>query len=66
MDDEEGLKLEPVILERGFDSEMTEFHQGSDIDSLLINMYDHIKKKIENPKLTDSEFKITRDTLYTY
>ena len=64
-DEEEGLKLEPIIIDRAFNSKMTEFHQGSDIDSILNNMFDHIKKQIENPKLSDSEFKL-KEILYTH
>ena len=45
-----------VIVEKVFNSLMTEVYQGSDIEELLKQMFAHIKTQIDNPALPKSGF----------
>ena len=46
--------LYDIIVEKVFNSKMTEVFQGSNIEELLQNMFAYIKMQIENPKLPKS------------
>ena len=45
-----------IIVEKVFNSKMTEVFQGSNIEELLQNMFAYIKPQIEKPKLPKSGF----------
>ena len=45
-----------IIVEKVFNSKMTEVFQGSNIEELLQNMFAYIKTQIGNPKLPKSGF----------
>ena len=45
-----------IIVEKVFNSKMTDVFQGSNIEELLQNMFAYIKSQIENPKLPKSGF----------
>ena len=50
-------KDNPVgIVDKVFNSKMTEFYQGSIFDELIDEMFAHMKKQIENPSLPKSGF----------
>ena len=52
----EGNSDSYIRTEMSFNSKMTEFFQGSDIDGLLGVMFSHIKTQIGNPKMPQSGF----------
>ena len=55
-EDIEGTGDQYIRIEMPFNSLMTEFFNGSNIEELLERMFAHIKTQTENPKFPESEF----------
>ena len=55
-EDIEGTGDQYIRIEMSFNSLMTEFFNGSNIEELLERMFAHIKTQTENPKFPESEF----------
>ena len=47
-----------ILVDKVFNSKMTEFFQGSDLNELLDGMFNHMKKQVENPAFEKSGFVI--------
>ena len=45
-----------TMVEMPFNSLMTEFFEGSDINDLIQRMFAHIKTQVENPQIPESSF----------
>ena len=43
-----------------FNSLMTEFFEGSDINELIKRMLAHIKAQVENPRMPESRFTLIK------
>ena len=55
-EDIEGTGDQYIRIEMPFNSLMTEFFNGSNIEELLERMFGHIKTQTENPKFPESAF----------
>ena len=49
-----------IKVEMTFNSLMTEFFEGSDINNLIQRMLAHIKTQTENPKFPESGFSLDK------
>ena len=49
-----------IKVEMTFNSLMTEFFEGSDINNLIQRMLPHIKTQTENPKFPESGFSLDK------
>ncbi|MCE2507635.1 MAG: hypothetical protein J4F36_14440, partial [Nitrosopumilaceae archaeon] len=52
------MNVDRDIADLVFNSKMTEFYQGSDIDALLSNMFEYIIEETEHPALPTSGFEV--------
>ena len=49
-----------IMMEMPFNSLMTEFFEGSDINDLIQRMLAHIKTQVENPRMPESGFTLDK------
>ena len=54
LEDDFGNIIGVDMVEKAFNSRMTEIHQGSDLNEIIDEMLTHMKTQIENPALTNS------------
>ena len=54
---QEHMNIEIDIVDRAFNSKMTEVHRGDDLDETVDGMIAHMKTQIENPALLRSGFR---------
>ena len=58
--DEDGNIIRIDMVDKAFNSQMTEVFQGSNLDEVIDEMFAHMKTQIENPALAKSRFKFYR------
>ena len=56
LEDDFGNIIGSNRVEKPFNSNMTEIHQGSNLDEIIDEMLAHMEIQIENPTLTNSRF----------
>ena len=54
---QEHMNVEIDIVDRAFNSRMTEVHRGDDLDEIVNGMVAHMKTQIENPALLRTGFR---------